>query len=48
MANDDPKPPRDEPRAAAGSEGLEERRHVISEYVRSLREFLKALRNKLN
>lgn len=48
MPKDNPKPPRDEPKTVTGSDGLEERRHVIAEYVRSLREFLKALRDKLN
>lgn len=48
MPNEDPKPSRDEPKVVAGNDGLEERRHVIAEYVRSLREFLKALRDKLN
>jgi hypothetical protein len=48
VPKDDPQPPRDESKTVAGSDGLEERRHVISEYIRSLREFLKALRDKLN
>jgi hypothetical protein len=45
---DDPTPSRDESRSVTESNDLAERRHVIAEYIGSIREFLKAMRNKLN
>jgi len=46
--NDDPTPSRDDSRSVTRSNDLAERRHVIAEYIRSIREFLKAIRNKLH
>lgn len=48
MPKDDERPSRDEPTPVNASGGLEERRRVVAEYIRSLAEFLKAVRNKLN
>jgi hypothetical protein len=48
VPKDDERPSRDEPTPVNASGGLEERRRVVAEYIRSLAEFLKAVRNKLN
>jgi len=44
----DPRPSRDEAMSVTESNDLAERRHVIAEYIGSIREFLRAIRNKLN